>query len=187
MDKPVTPSVVLYISMSLDGFITTKDDDLSWLEMVNGTGEDYGYFEMKSRMGSYIVGRKTYDVVRNLCNGEFPAANDFDCYIITRQSIPKKENITFYNGDVKDLITKLKSTSDKDIYCDGGGEVVRLLMGKDLIDEYIISIIPIILGDGKRLFLGEIGGINIEAISTKKYNSGLIQVHYKRTTEAITN
>ncbi|MCO4805151.1 MAG: dihydrofolate reductase [Flavobacteriales bacterium] len=187
MSTPTTPSVVLYISMSLDGYITTKDDDLGWLEMVNGTGEDYGYFEMKSRMGSYIVGRKTYDVVRNLCNGEFPAANDFDCYIITRQSIPNKENITFFNGDVADLIKELKAKSDKDIYCDGGGEVVRLLMDQNLIDEYIISIIPTILGDGKRLFLGEIGGINIEAISTTKYNSGLIQVHYKRNLKPKTN
>jgi len=58
--------VVLYISMSLDGFLATKDDDLSWLDMVEKEGEDYGYFTFNETVDTYIVGRQTYDVVLKL-------------------------------------------------------------------------------------------------------------------------
>jgi len=172
--------VVLYISMSLDGYIATKDDDLSWLSIVEKEGLDYGYGEMMERTDTYIVGKKTYDVVLGLTGGDFPQTKMFNCYIITRQEIESKEGITFYNGDLKNLIAKLKSEDGKDIYCDGGSQIVKLLMDKDLIDEYIISVIPISLGDGIRLFQGGTPKHNLELIKSESFETGLVQVHYKR-------
>ena len=63
--------VILYISMSLDGFLATKEDDLSWLSMVNREGEDYGYYALQERVDTYLVGRHTYDVVLKLTGGKF--------------------------------------------------------------------------------------------------------------------
>ena len=172
--------VILYISMSLDGFIATKDDDLSWLSMVEKEGEDYGYFSFTDSVDTYIVGRQTYDTVLKLTGGKFPQAEQFDCYVITRQERQNENGITFYNGDIEDLIYRLKKEKGKNIYCDGGGQIVKLLMEKNLIDEYIVSIIPIILGDGKRLFLGETERIKLKAKSSKKFDTGLIQLHYEK-------
>lgn len=172
--------VVLYISMSLDGFITDKNDDLSWLSLVEKDGMDYGYSSMIERSDTYIVGKKTYDVVLGLTGGKFPQAQQFDCYVITRQNIPSKDGVTFYNGSLKELIKNLKSKNGKDIYCDGGGQIVKLLMEENLIDEYIVSVIPIILGDGVRLFYGETPKINLELINSEDYETGLVQLHYKR-------
>ena len=101
-------------------------------------------------------------------------------YIITRQSREDKNGVIFYNGDLKTLINQQKGEEGKNIYCDGGCQIVKLLMDKNLIDEYIISIIPIVLGDGKRLFLGGIPTTNIKLISSKPYKSGLVQLHYKK-------
>lgn len=171
--------VILYISMSLDGFIATKDDDLSFLSIVEKEGEDYGYAVFSEQIDTYIVGRKTYDKVIELV-GHFPAAKDYDCYVITRQHIPNEKNITFYNGDIVELVEKLKAQEGKHIYCDGGGEIVKLLMDDDLIDEYIVSVIPTILGDGKRLFIGNTTSRNLKLISTKKYDTGLVQLSYQR-------
>lgn len=176
MDKR---KVILYISMSLDGFIATKDDDLSFLSIVEKEGEDYGYAAFGKQIDTYIVGRKTYDKVIELV-GYFPAAKDYDCYVITRQSISNKENVTFYNGDISELIESLKQQEGKHIYCDGGGEIVKLLMDHDLIDEYIISIIPTILGDGKRLFVGNTKDRNLTLLSSKQYDTGLVQLSYER-------
>jgi dihydrofolate reductase len=172
--------VVLYISMSLDGFIATKDDDLSWLSMVQKEGEDYGYAAFNESVDSYIVGRKTYDKVLELTGGVFPAAEQHKCYVITREERENKAGISFFNGDIATLISKLKQEEGKKIYCDGGSEIVKLLMDNDLIDEFIISVIPIILGDGKRLFKGSTPSFELSLLESKKYETGLVQLHYIR-------
>ena len=172
--------LVLYISMSLDGFLATKDDDLSWLSIVEKEGEDYGYEEFTKNVDTYIVGRKTYDTVLELMNGGFPQAKQYQCYVITRQERADENGVRFFNGKIEELIHQLKSEEGGHIYCDGGGQIVRLLMEKDLIDEYIISVIPIVLGEGKRLFLGGVDPINLKAKSSKHYDSGLIQLRYER-------
>lgn len=166
--------------MSVDGFIATKEDDLSWLSMVEKEGEDYGYKNLSERVDTYIIGRKTYDVVLKLTGGTFEQSKLYDCYVITRQEIADADGITFYNGNVKELIEKLKSEEGKDIYCDGGGQIVQLLMKDDLIDEYIISVIPTILGSGKRLFLGGIPPIKLKPLPSTYYDTGLVQLHYEK-------
>jgi len=172
--------VVLYISMSLDGFIATKDDDLSWLSVVQKEGEDYGYSAFNESVDSYIVGRKTYDKVLELTGGVFPAADQHKCYVITREERENKAGISFFNGDIATLISKLKQEEGKNIYCDGGSEIVKLLMDNDLIDEYILSVIPLLLGDGKRLFKGETPYAELSLVDCKSFDSGLVQLHYKR-------
>lgn len=166
--------------MSLDGYLATKDDDLSWLSMVEQEGEDYGYTEFTSKVGSYLIGRKTYEVVLKLTGGDFPQAQQFDCYVITRENRVDENGIRFYNGKLEELIDRLKKENKGHIYCDGGGQLVRALLEKDLIDEYIISVIPILLGEGKRLFPGNSGQIPLTLISSKQFESGLTQLRYER-------
>jgi len=172
--------LVLYISMSLDGFLATNDDDLSWLSVVEKEGEDYGYAEFNKTVDTYIVGRKTYETVLKLTGGEFPVSEQHKCYVITRQERKNENGITFYSGNIKELINKLKSETGKTIYCDGGGQIVKLLMDENLIDEYRVSIIPIILGDGKRLFKGGTPMINLTALPSKHYESGLVHLRYEK-------
>lgn len=172
--------LILYISMSLDGFLAAKDDDLSWLSVVEKKGEDYGYQEFTKDVDTYIVGRQTYDVVLKLTGGDFPQARQYQCYVITRQERPDENGVTFYNGDLETLVRKLKSEEGGNIYCDGGGQIVQLLMEKNLIDEYIVSVIPIILGDGKRLFIGGTDTIKLKARPSKYFDTGLVQLRYER-------
>jgi dihydrofolate reductase len=98
--------------------------------------------------------------------------------VITRQHRVSENGVTFYNGEIDELINGLKKEEGKNIYCDGGGQIVKLLMEKNLIDEYIVSVIPIVLGDGKRLFIGETPRINLKAMPSKQFESGLVQLHY---------
>lgn len=172
--------LILYISMSLDGFIATKEDDLSWLSIAEKEGEDYGYADFNNTVDTYLVGRKTYEVVLKLTGGEYPQAKVHDCYVLTRSPKEYKNGITFYNGDIPTLINDLKSKKGKNIYCDGGGEIVNLLMNNNLIDEYIISVMPIVLGDGKQLFKGGIDKIDIELLSCQSFDTGVVQLHYKK-------
>ena len=172
--------VILYISMSLDGYIATKDDGLDWLSIVEKEGEDYGYEDTHRDTDTYIVGRQTYEVVLKLTGGEFPQAKMYDCYVVTRQERPSENGVTFYNGDLEAFVRQLKQKEGGNIYCDGGAQIVKLLMDKNLIDEYIISIIPIILGDGIRLFKGGTPQISLKTMPVKAFDTGLVQLRYVR-------
>ncbi len=168
----------LYISMSLDGFIATSNHDLSWLDIVAQEGEDYGYAAFTQNIQAYIVGRKTYEVVLGLTGGVFPQAQQYDCYVLTRQDLKGEDGVQLYDGDLAALVGRLKQEG-KNIYCDGGGGVVQALMQLNLIEEYIISIIPMILGDGIRLFRGGLAERKrLELLNTKTFETGLVQLHY---------
>lgn len=173
--------VILYISMSLDGYVSTSNDDISFLNSVHEEGEDFGYADFTKEVDTYIVGRKTHSIVKDLLDGEFPQALLYDCYVITRQSdLPKEKGVEFYTGDLSNLITSLKEKKGKNIYCDGGPQIVKLLLAQGLIDELIISIIPVLLGDGKRLFIGGLPTQYLKHKTSKAYKSGLVQVHYTK-------
>ena len=174
-----TVKVKLYIAMSLDGFLAGENDDISWLDAMDREGEDYGYVNFTKDIDKYLVGHTTYKVVKNLI-GEFPQSKQYDCYILSKSKSGKEDGVTFFSGDIGKLIYDLKSKGGKDIYCDGGGQVVQELMKRDLIDEYTVSVIPTILGKGKRLFFGDTPTLNIKLESSKAYESGLVQLKYVR-------
>ncbi len=116
--------VILYIAMSLDGYIAKPNDDLSFLSIVEKEEADYGYADFVSTVDTVILGRKTYDWVMKQV-GEFQHA-DKNAYIITRTAKPTIGKTVFYTGDLTDLVIKLKSENGKNIFCDGGAEIVEL-------------------------------------------------------------
>jgi dihydrofolate reductase len=170
--------VILYIAMTLDGYIAKKNGDISFLEVVENKGEDYGYTKFIKTINTVIMGRKTFEKVKSF-GIPYPHSN-INSYIITRNKKPAEENIIFYNGELKLLIGNLKKEKGKDIFVDGGAEVVNGLMKLDLIDEFIISIIPVFLGDGIRLFKNGRPESNLELINTTSYEKGPVVLHYKR-------
>jgi len=170
--------VILYIATSLDGYIAKPNDDLSFLSIVEKAGEDYGYSEFIKSVDTVILGRKTYDWVMTQV-AEFPHA-DKKTYVITRSQRQAIGKTQFYSGNLKNLILKLKEEPGKDIFIDGGAEIVNELLKENLIDEFIISLIPILVGNGVRLFKDDRPEQQLNLISTKQFEKGLTQLHYKR-------
>ena len=142
--------VILYIAASLDGFIAKPDDDLSFLSIVQQEGEDYGYAEFIKSVDTVVIGRKTYDWVMTQVS-LFPHA-DKNSFVITRTARPAIGKTQFYTGNLKNLVSDLKKEQGKNIFVDGGAEIVHQLLMDNLVDEFIISIIPVFLGNGIRLF-----------------------------------
>jgi dihydrofolate reductase len=177
-----TRNIILYIASSLDGYIAKPGDDLSFLSMVEKQGEDYGYAAFVSSVDTVILGRKTYDWVMSQVP-EFPHA-DKQTYVITRTAKPSIGNTHFYTGNLEELITKLKAEEGKQVFIDGGAEVVNALLKQNLIDELIISVIPILLGNGTRLFKEGYPEQQLELISSKAFEKGLVQLHYRNRTSA---
>jgi dihydrofolate reductase len=170
--------VILYIATSLDGYIAKPDDDLSFLSIVQQDGEDYGYEDFINTVDTVILGRRTYDWVMAQVP-VFPHA-DKNSFVITRTARQAIGNTHFYTGNLKELVLKLKTENGKNIFCDGGAEIANALLKDDLIDEFIISIVPILVGNGIKLFKYGIPELKLALISSKQFEKGLIQLHYKR-------
>jgi dihydrofolate reductase len=170
--------VIVFIAMSADGFIAGPDDDLSWLSVVETPGEDYGYGDFIQTVDTVIMGRKTYDKVLTFGTG-FPH-KERKCFVVTRTRAGKDENVEYYNGQLPHLIALLQSQEGKHIFCDGGSEVISELMNHDLIDRFIISIIPVFLGSGTLLFRNGRTRQNLRLQQSTTFPSGLIQISYDR-------
>jgi dihydrofolate reductase len=170
----------LFIAASLDGYIAKPHDDLSFLNIVEKEGEDYGYADFTSTIDTIIIGRKTFDYVQREIGISHYDNGEREVYVITGTERPDIGKIKFYTGNPAELVQKLKSENGKNIYCDGGAEIINELLNNDLIDEFIISIIPILLGNGIRLFKDGRPEQMLELVSAKTFDTGLTQLHYKR-------
>lgn len=176
MNRPV----ILYIAMSLDGFIAKDEDNLDFLSVVETPGEDYGYAAFQTEVDTLIWGRKTYDKV--LSFGIPFLHKDKRCMVLSRTRTGKDENVEYYNGDLKNLIAALRQQPGKGIYCDGGAEVVDALLKEWLIDKMIISIIPHLVGRGVRLFKNGRPEQYLKLIRSSTFPSGLVQLWYEKRT-----
>tara|TARA_R110000796_G_scaffold71409_3_gene162018 strand:+ start:5370 stop:5921 length:552 start_codon:yes stop_codon:yes gene_type:complete len=172
--------ISLFIATSLDGYIAKPNDDLSFLKLVEKEGEDYGYEQFTDTIDTLIIGRKTYDYVIKEIGSSHYDNGQRDVYVITRTRRPSAGRTTFYTGSLTDLVKQLKSENGKNIYCDGGAEVINELLKNDFIDELIISIIPVLLGNGTRLFKDGRSEQLLEFVTAKTFDTGLIQLHYNR-------
>jgi len=170
----------LFIATSLDGYIAKPNDDLGFLKLVEKEGEDYGYAEFTAYVDTIILGRKTYDWVFREIGPSHYDNGERNVYVITRAERPSVGKTKFYTGNLTELVQQLKSENGKNIYCDGGAEIVNELLKSDLIDEFIISIVPVLVGNGTRLFKDGRLEQQLELVKSKTFDTGLIQLHYKR-------
>jgi dihydrofolate reductase len=170
----------VFIATSLDGYIAKPNDDLSFLKSVEKEGEDYGYAEFTATIDTIILGRKTYDHVLKEIGTSHYDNGERNVFVMTRTEKPAVGKTTFYTGNLAELIQRLRSEPGKNIYCDGGAEIINELLKNDLIDEFIISIIPVLVGNGTRLFKDGRPEQQLELLNTKTFDTGLTQLHYRR-------
>ncbi len=170
----------LFIATSLDGYIAKPNDDLSFLKLVEKEGEDYGYNEFTETIDALIIGRRTYDYVVKEIGASHYDNGERNVYVLTRTERPNHGKTIFYTGDLTELVQQLKSENGKNIYCDGGAEVINELLTHDLIDEFIISVVPVLLGSGTRLFKDGRPEQTLKFVKAKTFETGLAQLHYKR-------
>lgn len=173
-------SLICFIATSLDGYIAKINDDLSFLKLVEKEGEDYGYAEFIATIDTIIIGRRTYDWVLKEIGASHYDNGERKLYIITRTERPNVGKATFYTGNLQSLVQKLKSENGKNIYCDGGAEIINELLKNNLIDEFIISTVPVLLGNGTRLFKDGRPEQELELLKVKTFDTGLTQIHYRR-------
>jgi dihydrofolate reductase len=165
--------VKLFIANSLDGFIARADGGIDWLFM----DADYGMAEFHKSIDTILFGRKTYDVALSL--GGAPSYKGIKNYVFARTlKNSADKNFEFVSGDIRSFIESLKQSKGKDIWLMGGGELIESFINERLIDEFILTVHPIILGEGVPLFRGLRQQTDLKLIACKTYESGIVQVSY---------
>ncbi len=164
--------VTLFNAISIDGFIATLDDDTSWVK-------DWDYFaDSLKENDAVIYGRKTYDAMVEA--GEFPLIN-IKNYVLTShpEKYQDRQEAVFTNKTPKELIKEISELGLSDIQIAGGGKNNFSFLEENLIDEIILDIHPIALGEGIKLFDGKEHKIKLEKLYVKELENGIVQVRYK--------
>jgi dihydrofolate reductase len=162
----------LFIASSLDGYIAKTSGDIDWLF----TDADYGYTEFLDSIDTVIMGGKTYRQVLEF--GEYPYKSK-KSFVFSKTMQGKNDDVEFVGEDITNFINKLRNDSGGDIWLVGGGEIIQYFIKDRLLDELILSIHPIILGDGIPLIVKDASlETKLELKEVKTFDSGLLQVSY---------
>jgi dihydrofolate reductase len=171
--------IKLYIAASIDGYIAQSNGDLDWLtEYPINSETNYGYNDFFESIDTIVMGGRTYRDI--LCmDVVWPYTNKMT-YVITHNPMRTKENIHFITDNIVETISQLRKEKGKNIWLVGGGEIIAMLLNEDLIDEMIITYIPVILGNGIPLFPNNPKESAWILKKNASYKNGAIQVLYER-------
>lgn len=174
----MAPSVSLYIATTLDGYIARADGAIDWLTRIDENNTDYGYAPFYDSVDGVIMGSTTYELISSF--GPWPY-EDKPAFVFTRRSLQSElENVHFVTGDPKQVLVAPEFSHFKRLWLIGGSALIGSCEKKSLIDEYILTVLPVVLGHGLRLFASPISEQWLTLVACQQFNGGVLQLHYKR-------
>lgn len=172
------PVLSLYISTTLDGYIARADGAIDWLTHIDENNTDYGYAAFYDTVDAVIMGSTTYELISSF--GPWPY-EDKPTFVFTRRTLQAKSgNITFVSGDPAQVLALPAMAHFKKVWLVGGSSLIASCQKKNLIDEYILTILPVLLGHGLKLFSSPISEQWLLMVSCQQYKGGVLQLQYKR-------
>jgi dihydrofolate reductase len=174
--------IVLDLAVTLDGFIEGPNGEVDWCIMDS----DMGFINFLNQVDTIIYGRNSYD----LWGQYIPGSEDSSTLKEMWEAVHSKQKVVFsktqkttdkaifINSDVIEEVHKLKNKPGKDIWLYGGSSLITTFINLGLIDEYRLSVHPVILGEGKPLFIDMKQRLNLKLVDTKTFSSGVVQLRY---------
>lgn len=172
----------VFIATSLDGFIAGKNDDLAWLSTFPEIDHiDTGFNEFTSRIDALLMGRNTFEVVAGF-EGEWFYKKPVFVWSNSLTEIPEKlrDKAFLIKGSIPEVLSEIHGKGFHNLYIDGG-KTIQSFLKEDLIDEMIITTIPVLLGSGIPLF-GELSKqLIFECIRSTRFLDKVVQNHFVRS------
>ncbi|AKN30023.1 hypothetical protein Ccar_03950 [Clostridium carboxidivorans P7] len=175
--------IILDLAITLDGFIEGKNGEVDWCIM----DADMGFINFLNEIDTILYGRKSYD----LWGQYIPQDEDSDSekeiwklvhskekYVFSRAQIDTDNQAIFINENIIEEVNKLKNKPGKDIWLYGGASLITTFINLGLVDEFRLSIHPVILGEGKPLFIDIKQRLNLNMVNTRTFSSGVVQLIY---------
>lgn len=177
------PTCTAFFAMSLDGFVSRSDGSIDWLDAAvaaAGSGSDLGFGALLASVDGLIMGRVTFEQVLRFDGWPY---GDLPLHVVTRGGtrIPNHlaATVTQSNEQPSDLVARLGIEGRCHLYVDGG-QLLADFLAADLIDRLIITLIPVMLGEGRRPF-GPLNGDRAWChLSTEADPRGFVQLRYRR-------
>ena len=171
--------IILYIATSLDNYIARPDGSIDWLDQATiSAQQDYGYQKFYGSVDTTIMGANTY---RQVCNFDvpFPYPDKKNIVISTQQKHKNAHSsVEFLSTNINTYIENLKKSPGKHIWLIGGSQINTYLLRQKLLDELILTRIPVYIGDGIPLFQPNNGEYNTVLNQVKDFGDNVVQLRY---------
>jgi dihydrofolate reductase len=170
--------VIVHIATSADGYIARSDGDLQWLTSRPAPKGFYGMNEFMKTIDTTVLGRKTYEISLGL-GAKFDSKKG-RTIVYSRQAPPADapSGVEFVNGAIGPFVSRLREEAGKDIWLMGGGDLIASFLDEQAIDEFVISVVPVFIGDGIPLIARRHRHVPLELRSVEHFDDGLVQLHY---------
>ena len=169
----------VYIGTSLDGFIARMDANIDWLTQYANDDAIHAYEEFMNRIDAIVIGKGTFEKI--LTFPSWPYEKKAFVLSTSLKQLPGtlKDKATLLSMKPKELLSYLAGMDFSSIYVDGG-KVIQYFLKEDLIDDLIISRVPVLIGNGIPLFGFLNGDLKFKHMRTEIQSNGLVRSYYKR-------
>jgi dihydrofolate reductase len=171
-------NVIVHIATSADGYIARPDGDLEWLTSRPAPEGFYGMSAFMSSIDTKLLGRKTYELSLRM-GATFDSKSR---YIVFSRHAPPADapsSVEFVKGAIGPFVSRLQEQPGKDIWLMGGGEIIASFLDEHAIDEFIISVVPMFIGDGIPLIARRHRHVPLDLHSVERFEDGVVQLHYR--------
>lgn len=171
----------VFIATSLDGYIADKNGGIDWLHAIpNPDQNSMGYVEHFDRIDAMVMGRNTLDMVLSF-GIDWPYSKPVFVLSNTMASVPGgyEDKVFLVKGPLKEVLEQIHTKGFMNLYIDGGVTIQNFLK-EDLIDEMIITTIPVLLGGGSPLFGDLESTLNFTCVKTETFLDAIVQNHFVR-------
>jgi dihydrofolate reductase len=169
--------VIVHIGTSADGFIARPDGDLEWLTSRPAPKGFYGMNAFMRSIDTKLLGRKTYEASLRL-GAKFDPKNP--TIVFSRHAPPADapSGVEFVSDAIGPFVSRLRAQPGKDIWLMGGGEIIASFLDAQAIDEFVISVAPVFIGDGIPLIARRRRQVPLDLHSVERFEDGVVQLHY---------
>ena len=170
----------VFIGTSLDGFIARENGDIGWLVGFSALGEDHGFDAHMARIDGVIMGRGTFEAIKDIQ----PWVYQKPVLVLTRSlrqaDLPEQlaGKVEFISAAPREVMDLAASRGWRAAYVDGG-QVIQSFLREGLIEDMVISRLPVLIGSGLPLFGTLDADLALQHLHTRSFPSGLVQSHYK--------
>lgn len=171
----------VFIATSLDGYIADKNGGIDWLHAIpNPNNDDMGFVDFMNKVDALVMGRTTFETV---CSFDIDWPYSKPVFVLSNKlnEIPEayRDKAFLVKGTLTEILKEIHEKGFNKLYIDGG-TTIRSFLKEDLIDEMVLTTIPVLLGGGSSLFSELPKELNFELIETKTYLNQITQSCYRR-------
>ena len=170
--------IIVNIAASADGYVARTDGNLDWLTSRPGPKGFYGLTKFSRSIDAKILGRKTFDLSVKM--GASFRADDLH-YVFSRRPPPASVpvGVQFVTESIREFAESVRKKAGKNIWMMGGGEIIGSFLDEDAIDEFIVTVVPIFIGDGIPLIAPRRREVPLRLLFSQRFSDSVVRLHYE--------